>query len=120
MEKVKKNILNQREELFEKIRKSGFLWSYSKEISFNDFPENIFIEHTLKYADFPELNKLFNLYDINRLKKIWEERVAHDQSFIRTNVLLAKVFFDLNYDAPYFRTLKNPRYEKLRLLAERD
>lgn len=54
------------------------------------------------------------------LKNIWEERVAHDPSFIRTNVMLAKLFFNLNYDASHFRALKNPRYEKLRLLAERD
>lgn len=82
MERVEVNVLNQREELFEKVSKSGLLWSYSKDIEFENIPEKIYIEHTLKYADIPELFILFSLYKIDYLKQIWEERIAHDPSLI--------------------------------------
>lgn len=74
----------------------------------------------MKYADIPELFILFSLYKIDCLKQIWEERIANDPSFIRTNVMLAKLYINLNYDALYLRALKYPRYEKLKLLAGRD
>lgn len=118
--KKEEEIISKKIELFEKVKSNGFLWSYDKGVQFKDFPEKIFIEHTLKFADIPELCVLFRLYDLSYLKMIWKEMVAWDTSFLKTNVMLGKLFFDLDCDASYFTSFKNPRYERLKLLAERD
>ena len=51
------------------------------------------------------------------MKKIWEEKVMREQQFIKTNLMLARVFFNMNVESNYFKEMKNARFEKLKLLA---
>ncbi len=36
-----------------------------------------------------------------------------DKRFIKLNVMIARVFFDMNVDGDYFKRLKNGRFENL-------
>jgi hypothetical protein len=48
---------------------------------------------------------------------VYEEKLKSDRSFIKTNLMLARVFFGMDVESDYFKGVKNARLEKLKLLA---
>lgn len=110
-------IYKQKISLFEKIKKRGIFWSYSKDITYENVGSAVLIEYTLKYADFDDIRLCLELFGKREVKRIWGEKMKSDQSFIKTNLMLARVFFHMDVESDYFREVKNERLEKLRLLA---
>lgn len=100
-------------ELFYKIRDKGIFWSFSKDISYSDVSDSIIIEYILKYGDFEDIKTAIDLYGKKIVQKIWHNKLKHDQRFIKTNLLIARVFFNMNVESNYFENQKNPRFEKL-------
>ena len=107
----------QKVKLFDKLKDKGIFWSYSKDITYAQAGNSLFIEHILKYADFDDIVLSFKLFGKRVIKKIWEQKVASDQQFIKTNLMLARVFFGMDVESSYFKDMKNARFEKLKLLA---
>lgn len=103
--------------LFNRLRDMGMFWSYSKEIEYDQAGPELFIEYLLKYGEFDDIRLGFELFGKRMMKKIWQARVAGDQRFIRLNVMLARVFFDMDVNADYFSRMKNERFEKLKALT---
>ena len=89
----------------------------SKKITQAKAREGLFVEYLLKYGDFYDIVLGFKLFGKRVMKKIWEEKVMRDQQFIKTNLMLARVFFNMNVESSYFKKMKNERFEKLKLLA---
>jgi len=110
-------IYKQKVKLFEKLRDKGIFWSYSKSISYDEFSNSIFVEYLLKYGDFDDIKLGLKLFGKRYIKKVWEDKLKSDKSFIKTNLMLARVFFNMNVESSYFKEIKNERLEKLRLLA---
>lgn len=100
--------------LFQKLKDKGIFWSYSKEMSYS---ENILIEYLLKYGDFDDIVLGFELFGKRVMKNIWRKNMMSDKQFIKTNFMLARVFFGMEVESEYFKGLKNERFEKLKLLA---
>ncbi len=107
--------LGEIESLFHKLRDKGVFWSYAKDISYEDVGSDLFIEHLLKYGDFQDIRSGVDLFDKTVVKKVWEERLKSDQRFIKLNVMLARVFFNMDVDSGYFKKVTNERLEKLKL-----
>lgn len=103
--------------LFNKLRDNGIFWSYSKKIQYEEVKEDIILEYLLKYGDFDDIKLGFELFGKRVMKKVWETKLKSDKSFIKTNLMLARVFFRMNVESDYFKEVKNARYEKLKLLA---
>lgn len=114
--KIYKNY-REKVKLFDKLQQKGIFWSYSKDITYAKAGESLFVEYLLKYGDFYDIVLGFKLFGKRAIKKIWEEKVMRDQQFIKTNLMLARVFFDMNVESNYFKEMKNARFEKLKLLA---
>ena len=114
---MSENVDKARKTLFEKLKDKGVFWSYAKDISVEDAGDPLLCEYTLKYGDFEDLKTLFLLYDKNRIKKVWEERLTEDKRFIKLNLFLARVFWKMDIESSYFKRKKNARFEKFRLLA---
>lgn len=106
-----------KEKLFCKLRDKGIFWSFSKDISYFEVKDSIIIEYILKYGDFDDIASIINLYGKRKVQKIWHEKVKGDQRFIKTNLMIARVFFDMNVESDYFKGQKNARFEKLKLLT---
>jgi hypothetical protein len=51
------------------------------------------------------------------MKEVWDAKLKSDKSFIKTNLMLARVFFGMDVESDYFKEVKNARFEKLKLLA---
>lgn len=109
--KIYKNY-RQKVKLFDKLKHKGIFWSYSKEITYAKAGERLFVEYLLKYGDFYDIVLGFKLFGKRVMKKIWEEKVMRDQQFIKTNLMLARVFFNMNVESNYFKEMKNARFEK--------
>ncbi len=107
----------QKVKLFDKLKDKGIFWSYSKEITYAKAGESFFIEHILKYTDFYDIVLAFKLFGKRVMKRVWEQKLASDQHFIKTNLMLARVFFNMDVESDYFKGRKNERFEKLKLLA---
>ena len=114
--KIYKNY-RQKVKLFDKLQQKDIFWSYSKDITYAKAGESLFVEYLLKYGDFYDIVLGMKLFGKRVMKKIWEEKVMRDQQFIKTNLMLARVFFNMNVESNYFKKMKNARFEKLKLLA---
>ena len=110
-------IYRQKVELFNKLRNKGIFWSYSKEITYDEAGENLFIEYVYKYADFDDIRLAFELFGKRVMKRVWEERLKSDQRFKKLNFMIARVFLGMDIEASYFKEVKNARFEKLKMLA---
>ncbi|MFO7752045.1 MAG: hypothetical protein R6V41_02870 [Desulfobacteraceae bacterium] len=106
-----------RVELFEKLRDMGVFWSYSKEMDYDRAGPELLIEYLLKYGDFDDIGRGFELFGKQKMKNVWLARVAGSGPFLKLNVMLARVFFDMDVDKDYFEKMKNARFEKLKSLA---
>lgn len=116
---VSKNHKNYRQKvtLFNKLRDKGIFWSYSKEISYEQVGEKLFIEYLYKYADFDDIRLGFALFGKRIMKGVWEEKLKSDKRFVKLNFMIARVFLGMDIEASYFKEVKNERFEKLKMLA---
>lgn len=105
----------QKIKLFERLRDKGLFWSYSKDMNYEEFGEKLLVEYVLKYADFDDIELCVRLFGKKEVKSIWEEKLKNDRNFIKINLMLACVFFDMDVEADYFKEVKNARFEKLKL-----
>ena len=110
-------IYKQKVKLFKKLRDKGIFWSYSKSISYEEISSNLFVEYLLKYGDFDDIKLGIELFGKRYIKKVWEEKLKTDKSFIKTNLMLARVFFHMDIESSYFKEVKNERLKKLKLLT---
>jgi transcriptional regulator with XRE-family HTH domain len=107
----------QKAALFNKLRDKGIFWSYSKEISYEEAGERLFIEYLYKYGDFDDIRLGFILFGKRVMKRVWEEKLLSDIRFKKLNFMIARVFLGMDIEASYFKEVKNARFEKLKMLA---
>jgi len=107
----------QKQKLFNKLKNKGIFWSYSKEFSYEKAGDKLFLEYLLKYGDFDDLILAFRLYPKDFIKSVWEKTLKDDKRFIKLNLMLARLFFDMNVESSYFKKVKNARFEKLKMFA---
>ena len=110
-------IYKQKVKLFNKLRDKGIFWSYRKDVTYDEAGVGLFMEYLLKYGDFDDIQLGFELFGKRGMKEVWEKKLKADKSFIKTNLMLARVFFNMDVESDYFREVKNDRFEKLKLLA---
>ncbi len=110
-------IYKQKVQLFNRLRDKGLFWSYSKDMTFEEAGEKLTIEYILKYGDFDDIALCLKLFGKNKTKAIWNERLKGDLQFIKTNLMIARVFLGMDIESDYFKGIKNERLEKLRMLA---
>lgn len=110
----------QKAALFEKLKRKGLFWSYSDQLQYSDAVRDLLVEHTLKYADFDDITRCKQIFGGNTLQKVWEKTMKYDRAFLRTNLMLARVFFGMDVESEFFRKAKNERFEKLKLFASED
>lgn len=103
--------------LFNRLKEKGIFWSYGKNLTYDEAGGDLLVEYALKYADFDDIKLCLKLFGKKKTKAIWDKTMRDDKSFIKTNLMIARVFFSMNVESDYFKEIKNARLEKLRLLA---
>jgi REP element-mobilizing transposase RayT len=110
-------IYKQKVQLFNRLRDKGLFWSYSKDMTFEEAGEKLTIEYILKYGDFDDIALCLKLFGKKKTKTVWNERLKGNLQFIKTNLMIARVFLGMDIESDYFKGIKNERLEKLRMLA---
>lgn len=54
---------------------------------------------------------LFKKIDKNRIKEVWLKTMATDKRFLKVNLMIARIFFDMDVEKDYFEGLNNARFE---------
>ena len=103
-------IYKQKVKFFNYLRDKGVFWSYNKDIFYDEAGAELFIEYLVKYGDFGDIKLGFELFGKRCIKGVWEKKLKADKSFIKTNLMLARVFFLMDVESNYFKesTIKNP------------
>ena len=110
-------IKQQKEQLFERLKSKGIFWSYAPSATYQTVGDEVCIEHLLKYGDFDDITEAFILYGKKRMYFIWGKVLKLDLRFKKLNLFLARVFFDMDIEADYFKGGMSEREKKLRILA---
>lgn len=95
-------------------------WSYSQAMQYSENLHELLIEYTLKYADFYDIKECIDIFGQKRVKEIWLTKMGSDPRFLKTNFMLARIFFDMQVESSFFKGLCNERYKKLELLASQN
>ena len=72
------------------LEKRHVFWSYSSGV---DFPDEIVIEHVLKFADIADIIQLFKLFSRNEIERVWLKTMSLDDRFDKINHYLKLFFF---------------------------
>lgn len=101
--------------LIEKLKATGAFWSYATE-SFPNLPDEILIEEALRMADVAELQTLFRLFPLAKIRQVWREKLIPDARIYPHNYYLALIFFNIKNPKRYILPLqkKYSRYERIK------
>lgn len=83
-------------------------WNIKKN---SDIDETTMIEHTLKYGDLDDIIELFKRINNDKIKEIWLKTMAPDRRFLKLNLMIARIFFDMDVEKDYFESLDNARFK---------
>ena len=105
-------------ELIKELNKKGIFWSYDI-TNPNKVPDNIIIEHVLRWGDVSDILMLFKLFDYNHIKQVWGKSLIPDDRIYSHNYYLARVFFNINDVEEYLnhKRKQNNRYERIKKLT---
>ena len=87
------------------LEKKHVFWSYSPGA---DLPDEVVIEHVLKFGDIADIIILFKLFHKNEIERVWCKTMAPDDRFDKTNHYL-KLFFFKNITKPI-----ETRYDRIK------
>ncbi|MEW6527279.1 MAG: hypothetical protein AB1444_11515 [Spirochaetota bacterium] len=90
-------MLEKKQKLCNNLRKRGLLWSYDTH-HVTDLPDDILLEHVMKYGDVDDIYIACEIYGKETLKKVWEKSIKYDSRFIKLSVFLARVIFGLDIE----------------------
>jgi len=104
-----------KEKLFELIKNDNLFWSYNVK-SADDISDDLLIEHILIYSDVDVIKALFAVFDDERIRLIWEQRIVPDMRYKRLNVYLGRIFLNIEEIGAFINEKKaaHSRYEKFK------
>jgi len=92
----------------QKTSSNNMFWNIDKK---DNLDMTTIIEHTLKYGDYSDVQNIFKKYNKEEIKKIWLQTMAYDKRFIKINLMIARIFFDMDIESSYFKRQENGRFE---------
>ena len=112
-ESVRKYKLGLRHSIADKLLKSNAFWSYS-DPSEEQVDDDTLIEKTLIHLDISDINRLFELFTREQLKKVWLERLVPQGDYLfNLNVMLAQLYFDIKNPEQYLRSQERKHVKAL-------
>lgn len=102
-----------KQELTEKLRHKGALWSYAPG---TDISDEILLQTALQWGEVEEIQSLFRIFPKKQIRKVWQEKLIPDMRMEKHNYYLARIFFNIKNPKRYiaFWAKKNSRYERIK------
>jgi len=103
------------------LHKLGAFWSYTKE-GLENMPDNVLIEHALRWGEVRDLRALFELFPDRKIKTVWHEKLIPQAHLYPHNYYLARIFFGIEDPETYIKSRQKPfsRYERIKNINPRN
>ena len=96
-----------KQELLAKLKQEHCFWSYN-ENSIKDIPDDMLIEKTLLHLDLEEINQLFLIYPLKKIKQVWlDYLVPQAESLYTLNRFFLFYYFNSNKLYAYIKFMSN-------------
>lgn len=94
--------------LLEKLREEHAFWSYSTgSIDYDNITDDQLIALTMRHLDIPEINMLFQIYPLRKIKNAWKELLVPEGAYLYTlNRFFAWYYFKAKKPDSYLRSLE--------------
>ncbi len=97
---------NIRKELFQKLLEEKAFWSYDMD-NVEKINDRMLIVKTLVHLDLQEIDKLFEVFSFELIKKIWREELAISGEYYHTlNRFLAWWYFKIKEPDKYLKSVE--------------
>ena len=99
--------------LLSKLKEENHFWSY--DVSKMDaISDESLIENVFLYLDIDDINKLFIIYPLKQVKRVWRDRVAPQGAMFRPiNVLYAWYYFGAKRPEAYVKSLETRHINRM-------
>jgi hypothetical protein len=100
-------------ELLAKLKQEHCFWSYD-EASIDDISDDMLIEKTLLYLDIEEINQLFRIYPLEKVKRVWLECLVPQEEYLYSlNRFLAWYYFKVKCPDRYIKSMATRYYNRM-------
>lgn len=95
-----------RTQLIESLVANNAFWSYDN-ISEETLNDEILISKTLQHLDIKEINQLFKMFPVKKIKKVWLDALVPQGEYLYTlNKFLAWYYFGAKRPGQYVRAME--------------
>lgn len=104
-----------RHSLFEALKQEHAFWSYDpKSVSLDAITDDQLIALTMRYLDLQEINSLFRIFSVKKIKEAWKKLLVPEGDYLHTlNRFIAWYYFDAKRPDAYLKSLETRRLNAL-------
>lgn len=98
-------------ELVEKLKQEHCFWSFNNDSI--EISDEILIEKTLLHLDLAEIDKLFQIYPLKKIKRVWLDNLIPQGEYIYSlNRFIAWYYFNSKSPDSYIKAMETRYYNK--------
>lgn len=99
--------------LLAKLKQEHCFWSYAVE-NISDIPDDILIEKTLLHLDLEDIDQLFKIYSLRKIKRVWLDYLIPQEEYLHTlNRFFAWYYFKIKYPDRYIKSMTTRYYNRI-------
>lgn len=99
--------------LLTKLKQEHCFWSYAVE-NISDIPDDILIEKTLLHLDLEDIDQLFKIYSLRKIKRVWLDYLIPQEEYLHTlNRFFAWYYFNIKYPDRYIKSMTTRYYNRI-------
>ncbi len=94
--------------LFEKLKEEKAFWSYAPEsVTLSRIDNDNLIALTMRYLDLPEIEQLFSIFSVRKIKEAWKKLLVPEGEYLYTlNRFFAWYYFNAKRPDAYLKSLQ--------------
>ena len=99
--------------LLAQLKPEHCFWSYAVE-NISNIPDDILIEKTLLHLDLEDIDQLFKIYSLRKIKRVWLDYLIPQEEYLYTlNRFLAWYYFKIKYPDRYIKSMTTRYYNRI-------
>ena len=99
--------------LLAKLKQEHCFWSYAVE-NISNIPDDILIEKTLLHLDLEDIDQLFKIYSLRKIKRVWLDHLIPQEEYLYTlNRFFAWYYFKVKNPDRYIKSMITRYYNSI-------
>ncbi len=106
--KDKQTIRTIKNDLLEQLKREHAFWSYESEsVNLDAVDDNQLIAYTMRYLDLPDINRLFSIFPVGKIKNAWKNLLVPEGDYLYTlNRFFSWYYFKAKKPDSYLKSLQ--------------